>query len=153
MQAIGVHLNTIQRDILKKNLEKLEKDLISAPFYEFDEEYICWTPMEHAKLNLKHANMFHLETENLCKRIYHLVRDYTLFHAISNGELEIVNYIINHHFEELDLNRILAVERVHLSLFDLGKIQYECSSLNSAEIYSHLLTFRISSAHNEQSYF
>ena len=131
----------IHFDIQKGNFSFLRTNIQAAKSNEFNLRCIFWTPLEFAKFKLNIAKTFNKSAIDSASKIYFLVRDYTLFHAISDGNLIKVRNIINHHFEELDLNTTLTVDQISVSLFALAKMRKEGTSSNGWEIYSLLADF------------
>ena len=131
----------IHFDIERGNFNFLQANIKEATEYEFRFRYVFWKPLEFAKFKLNIAKKFKPSAIDNASKIYSLVRDYTLFHAISDGNLIKVRNIINHHFEELDLNTTLTVDQISVSLFALAKMRKEGTSSNGWEIYSLLADF------------
>ena len=103
MNRISFYVNNIHRCIFTNNLQGLKEDLPFSSYWEFNQLYICWTPMEHAKLNLKHAKIFNPTAIKLCQKIYHLVRDYTLLHSIYERKYYKVKKIFRNYKDGIDL--------------------------------------------------
>jgi hypothetical protein len=131
----------IHFDIERGNFRFLRTNIQTAQTNEFRYTYIFWKALEFAKFKLNVAKTFKPAAIDNASKIYSLVRDYTLFHAISDGDLKRVRNIINHHFEELNLNTTLTVDRVCISLFALAKMRKEGPASNGWEIYSLLADF------------
>jgi hypothetical protein len=119
----------------------LERSLNIATSRDINRVFVFWNPLEYAKLHLNIAKCFYPERINTAQRIYELVRDYTLFHAISYGNLKRVKSILQYDSKNFDLNRKLAVRGITLSLYSLAQIGRNSDSKNGKIIFTILLHF------------
>ncbi len=131
----------IHFDIEKGNFNFLQVNIKETPEYEFRYTYIFWKALEFAKFKLNIAKKFKPAAIDNAFRIYFLIRDYTLFHAINTGNLRRVRTIINHHSERLNLHIKLKSEHTFISLLELAKRAKDRSLINGVEIYAIVINF------------
>jgi hypothetical protein len=109
--------------IKNKNIWELTKLLQEACYMEYTLTYICWTPLEHAKLNLKNATLFNVKHISICKKIYLLVRDYSFFQAINFKDYQMILKIFRYHNEDLNLQKIIYFDGKNINFADIIKVE------------------------------
>jgi hypothetical protein len=103
--------------------------------------FIFWNPLQFAKLHLNIAKCFYPERVSTAQKIYNLVRDYSLFVAISDSNLLLVETILRHHSKNLDLGRKLEGVGYLNTCFCKTKAQRDQGSYKASALYSRLADF------------